>query len=67
MLYRLKLPSVLILYQDITVSVFGALILIGFMDRRLFCVSENLIKSYTSSSHFCTFSGKIAVAMCIAN
>ena len=48
----------LILYQDIIMSIHGVMVLIGFMDRRLFCnSSDDLIESYDSSSTFCTISG----------
>ena len=51
-------PPVLILYQDIIVSVNGVSILIGFADRRLYCTSEDLTMSYSSpASPYCTISG----------
>jgi hypothetical protein len=56
---RLEFPSVLILYQDIIVSIHGINVLIGFIDRRLFCTSEDLVETYLSpASPFCTLSGR---------
>ena len=56
--HRLTFPSVLILYQDIIVSLHGVNLLIGFADRRLYCTSEDLIVSYSSpASPYCTISG----------
>ena len=49
----------LILYQDIIVSLHGVYVLIGFADRRLYCTSEDLIESFDSTaSPYCTISGK---------
>ena len=57
--HRLTLPSVLILYQDIIVSLHGVNVLIGFADRRLYCTSEDLIESFDSTaSPYCAISGK---------
>ena len=51
-------PSVLILYQDIIVSLHGINVLIGFADRRLYCPDEDLIVSYESpATPYCTISG----------
>ena len=48
----------LVIYQDIIVSVHGLNIFIGFADRRLFCTSEDLVETYNSpASPYCTFSG----------
>ena len=59
LLFRLEFPSVLILYQDIIMSVHGVMVLIGFMDRRLFCTSsDDLLESYDSPSAFSTASGE---------
>ena len=56
--HRLVFPSVLILYQDIVISVHGVNVLIGFIERRLFCTSDDLIETLDSSaSPFCTISG----------
>ena len=58
-LFRLEFPSVLILYQDVIMSIHGVMVLIGFMDRRLFCSSsDDLLESYDSPSAFCTASGE---------
>ena len=57
-LCRLVFPSILILYQDILVSVHGVNILIGYMDRRLFCPGDNLVEAYESpASPYCIISG----------
>ena len=57
--YRLEFPSVLILYQDIIVSIHGINVLTGFVDRRLFCTSEDLVETFTSpASPYCTVSGR---------
>ena len=55
----------LVLYQDIIVSLHGVSVLVGFADRHLFCTSEDLIETFNSSaSPYCTFSGSyIAVAI----
>ena len=56
--FRLKFPSILIIYQDVTVSIYGTVVIIGFADRQLFCTSDDLIESYSSkASPFCTFTG----------
>ena len=57
--YRLKFPSVLVLYQDIIVCVHGINVLIGFADRKLFCSSEDLAETLYSAtaSPYCTVSG----------
>lgn len=52
----------LIIYQDVIMSVHGIFVLIGFMDRRLFCSSEDLTESYQNpASPFCTISGNVYV------
>ena len=57
--HRLEFPSVLILYQDIIVSIHGINVLTGFFDRRLFCTSEDLVETYKSpASPYCTVSGR---------
>ena len=54
---RLKFPSILIIYQDVIVSIYGLVVIIGFADRQLFCSSDDVIESYFSeASSFCTFS-----------
>lgn len=61
-------PSVLVLYQDILVSVHGVNIFVGFSDRQLFCTSDDLVEAYRSSpSPYCTISGKdeIIINMCM--
>ena len=65
---RLEFPSVLILYQDMIVSIHGINVLIGFIDRRLFCTSEDLVETYMSSaSPFCTLSGRILLLVHMQN
>ena len=55
---RLKFPIVLVIYQDVFISVHGVNVLIGFVDRRLFCSSDDLIETFDSpASPYCTFSG----------
>ena len=55
---RLTFPSVLIIYQDVIVSIYGLVVIIGFADRQLFCSDDDVIGSYFSeASPFCTFSG----------
>ena len=67
MFCRLEFPSVLILYQDIIVSIHGVNVLIGFMDRRLFCTSEDLVETYMSSaSPYCTLSGRFSEELSIS-
>lgn len=56
----LEFPSVLILYQDIIMSVHGVSVLIGLTKRRLLCTSEDLLESYESPSAYCTISGIIS-------
>lgn len=57
---RLKFPFVLIIYQDVIISVHGVFLFVGFTDRSLFCSSEDLIESYQNlASPFCTLSGNI--------
>ena len=47
----------LVVYQDILISVHAINVLIGFADRRLFCRSDDLLETFNSSgSHYCTFS-----------
>ena len=56
--FRLKFPSILIIYQDVIISICGTVVIIGFADRQLFCTSDDLIESYSSkASPFCTFTG----------
>ena len=58
-MYRLEFPSVLIIYQDIIMSIHGIFTLIGFGDRSLLCSSEDLVESYNNPpSPFCTASGE---------
>ena len=58
--HRLEFPSVLVLYQDIIVSIHGINILTGFVDRQLFCTSEDLVETYKSTaSPYCTVSGRL--------
>ena len=48
----------LIIYQDVSVSVHGVCVLIGLADRRLFCTSDDLVETfYSPASTFCTISG----------
>lgn len=44
----------LIIYQDVIVSIYGLVVIIGFTDRKLFCSSDDVIDSYFSeaSSYF---------------
>ena len=56
---RREFPFVLVLYQDIIVSLHGVSVLIGFADRSLFCTTEDLIENFNSPpSPYCTFSGR---------
>ena len=49
----------LVLYQDIIVSIHGINVLTGFVDRRLFCTSEDLVETYMSpASPYCTVLGE---------
>ena len=55
---RLTFPSVLILYQDIVVSLHGVNLFIGYADRRLYCPDEDLIVAYEApATPYCTISG----------
>ena len=55
---RLEFPIVLVVYQDIFISVHGVNVLIGFVDRHLFCSSDDLLETFNSpASPYCTFSG----------
>ena len=55
---RLEFPFVLVLYQDIIISLHGVIVLTGFADRHLFCTSKDLIETLNSpASPFCTISG----------
>ena len=57
-IYRLEFPIVLVIYQDIIISVHGVNILIGLADKRLFCTSDDLLETFNSpASPYCTFSG----------
>ena len=57
-IYRLTFPSVLILYQDIVVSLHGVNLFIGYADRRLYCPDEDLVVSYEApATPYCTISG----------
>ena len=65
LIFRLEFPFVLVLYQDIFLTLHGITTLIGFIDRRLFCTSDDLLETFNSSaSPFCTFSGKWSMTMC---
>ena len=59
---RLKFPSVMVIYQNAAVSTYGMVILIGLMDRSLFCTSSDLIKALTEPvSPLCAISGTIVI------
>ena len=57
-IYRLEFPIVLVIYQDVIISVHRVNILIGLADKRLFCTSDDLLETFNSpASPYCTFSG----------
>ena len=46
------------LYQDVIVSIHGVNVLIGFINRNLFCTSNDLVETLKSNaSPYCTISG----------
>lgn len=48
----------MVIYQNAAVSAYGMVILIGLMDRSLFCTSPDLIKALTEPvSPLCAISG----------
>ena len=56
---RFKFPSVFIIFQTITVSVYAVFILIGYTDKEtLFCSSDDVVESMNSSTPFCTIIGR---------
>ena len=63
---RLTFPSVLVLYQNVIVSIHGVNVLIGFANRRLFCTSDDLVESINSgASPYCTLSGLSAIKVLV--
>ena len=63
-IFRLTFPSVLVLYQDIIVSIHGVNVLIGFTSRQLFCTSDDLVETYNSKAGpYCTISGTISMKL----
>ena len=47
----------MVIYQDVIVSVFSLQALIGFMDRDLFCSSNDLLQTFQHSTPFCKLTG----------
>ena len=58
--YRFTFPSVFIVYGTLTVGVFELFVLIGYMDRKLFCNSRDLIESLDNPTVFCSIQGNAA-------
>ena len=56
--YRFKFPSVFIIFQTITVSVYAVFLLIGYTDKQaLFCSSDDVIETLDNPTPFCTIIG----------
>ena len=56
--YRYKFPSVLVVYQYITVCMYTVFVLIGYTAKEdLFCGSMDLTKSFDDPTPFCTITG----------
>ena len=56
--FRLEFPIVLVVYQDMFISVHAINVLIRFVDRRQFCSSDDLLETFNSpASPYCTYSG----------
>ena len=60
--FRLKFPSVIVIYQNAAVSTHGVVILVGLMDRSLFCTSSDLTKALMETvSPLCAISGNMLI------
>jgi len=57
--YRFKFPSVFVIFQTITVSVYLVFVLIAFTNKEeLFCSSDDLVENIDNPTPFCTISGR---------
>ena len=58
LLYRYKFPSVLVVYQNITVCIYSIFVLIGYTAKEdLFCSSIDLTETFDDPTPFCTITG----------
>ena len=56
---RFKFPSVFVIFQTITASVYLVFVLIAFTDKEeLFCSSDDLVENIDNPTPFCTITGR---------
>jgi len=56
---RFKFPSVFVIFQTITVSVYIVFVLIAFTDKEeLLCSSDDLVEIIDNPTPFCTIIGR---------
>ena len=58
-LFRLKFPSIFIVYGTIAIGTFEFSVLVGYIDRKtLLCTTRDLMQSIDNPTPFCRFQGK---------